>query len=168
MATVQLKAFPDLLAYLTESNVPHRGDPETQMVELPVLSPPLVGQVYIRWEKKLPFVHVVHPFVARVPPERIPEIETAICRANTVIALPGLGYEYDLRFVYMRVTVPVFEEGVVALTFQRLVRGVLQNAKDFLGPFRDIVAGKPGAEVMALAIKHKAEHDLAAQTVSKD
>ncbi len=168
MAIVQLKSFADLLEYLTESNVPHRGDPESQMVELPVLSPPLVGQIYIRWEKKLPFVQVVHPFVWRVPPERLPEVETAICRANTVIALPGLGYEYDLRFIYMRLTVPVFDEGILAISFQRLVRGVIQNAKEFLGAFSDIVAGKPGAEVMALAIKHKAEHDLAGQTVSKD
>jgi hypothetical protein len=167
MAIETLKTFADLIEYLTERNVPHRGDLASQVVELPVRSPPLVGHIYVRWEKTLPFLQVIHPFVTNVPAERVPEVETAICRANTIIPLPGLGYEHERRFVYMRLCMPIFQEGMVALSFQRLVRALIQNAKDFIGAFRDIVAGKPGAEVMALAIKHRNEHDLAAQTVPK-
>ncbi len=165
MAITRLSNFAELVEYLGENNVPHTSDPANQVVELPVTSPPLSGLLYIRWERKLPYVQIIHPFVANVPEDRVHEIEGAICRANTVIALPGLGFEYDRRFVYMRLCVPMYEEGMLAGSFQRQVLGVLQNAKDFIGPFRDIVAGKPGAEVMALAVKHRAEHDLAGQTV---
>jgi hypothetical protein len=162
MAITRLTQFSDLVEYLAENNVPHKSDPAHQVVELPVTSPPLAGMLYIRWEKKLPYVQIIHPFVANVPENRISEVETALCRANTIIPLPGLGFEYEKRFVYMRLCVPMYDEGMLATSFQRQVIGVLQNAKDFIAAFRDIVAGSPGTEVMALAVKHRLAAEAAA------
>jgi hypothetical protein len=162
MATTRLTHFPDLLAFLGENHVSHRLDGANQLIELPVGAPPLSGVLYIRWEKKLPFVQLIYPFVGDVPADRVREVETAICRANTMSALPGLGYEYEKRFIYMRLCVPVFDEGVLASSFQRQLLGVVQNAKDFVGAFRDIIAGQPGAEIMALAVNHKNLADAAA------
>lgn len=163
MAITRLTKYSDLVEYLAENNVPHKTDPANQVVELPVTSPPLTGVLYIRWEKKLPYVQIIHPFVGNVPENRITDVETALCRANTIIPLPGLGFEYEKRFVYMRLCVPMYEEGMLASSFQRQVIGVLQNAKDFVGAFRDVVGGSPGTEVMALAVKHRMATDTAAQ-----
>jgi hypothetical protein len=159
MAVTQLHRFADLLLYLEEDKVPHKSDVAQQVVELPVIVAPLSGVVYIRWELKLPYIQIIHPFVAGVPEDRVQDVESAICHANTTIALPGLGFEYGKRFVYMRLCVPVYEEGILATSFKRQVLGVLQNARDFLEPFRDVVAGRPGSEILALAVKHKAQLD---------
>jgi hypothetical protein len=156
MPITQLHNFDDFLVFLAEHRAPHRADTDNKVVEMPV-HPPLTGVLYIRWEKRLPYVQIIHPFVTDVPEARIRDVETAICRANTIIPLPGLGFEYEKRFVYMRLCVPMYEEGMLGSSFQRQIIGVLQNAKDFTGPFKDIVAGEPGTEVMALAVKHKVD-----------
>jgi hypothetical protein len=167
MATTQLNKFSDIDAFLSENNVPHKSDLTSQAIELPVTTPPLSGVMYVRWDRKLPYVQLVYPFVGYVPAERVQEVESGICHANTVIPLPGFGFEYEKRFVYMRLCVPIFEEGMLVSSFQRLLLGVLQNAKDFIGPFRDVVAGQEGAQIMALAVKHKNELDAGNQTVPK-
>jgi hypothetical protein len=164
MAITRLTNFTELVEYLSENSVPHASDPAGQVVELPVTSPPLSGMLYIRWERKLPYVQIIHPFIGNVPEDRIRAVETAICRANTIIALPGLGYEYDKRFIYMRLCVPMYEEGMASASFQRQILAVLQNARDFIAAFRDIVAGAPGEQIMALAVKHKTETEASTAT----
>jgi len=157
MATTRLNKFSDIDAFLSENNVPHKSDLTNQAIEMPVNAAPLSGVLYVRWDRNLPYVQLVCPFVGNVPPDRVREVESAICHANTVIPLPGFGFEYDKRFIYMRLCVPIYEDGILATSFQRLLLGTIQNAKDFMGAFRDVVAGHEGAEVMALAIKHKNE-----------
>lgn len=157
MAITRFTSYQDLVAYLVEHHVPHEAQPDNLVVEMPVNAPPLAGLLYIRWEKQLPYVQIIHPFVLDVPEDRIREIESALCHANTIIALPGLGFEYQKRFVFMRLCVPMYEEGMLAASFQRQVLGVLQNAKDFLAPLRDVVAGASGKDVLALAVKHKTQ-----------
>jgi hypothetical protein len=50
--------------------------------------------------------------------------------------------------------VPMYEEGMLASSFQRQVGAVIKNAGDFAGPFGEIVAGKPVKQVMELAMKY--------------
>jgi len=152
MAITRLTKYADLLEYLQENQVPHRADPAMLAVEVAVTTPPLNGALYIRWEKHLPYVQIVHPFVVDVPESRVPAVETAIIRANNIIALPGLGFHHDRRFIYMRLCVPMYEEGMLASAFQKQVMSVLNNARDFVGAFRAIVGGRPGEEIMALAV----------------
>src|SRR5262249_41063196 len=146
-------SYADLLEYLKENNVPFQADPNALAVEVPVTMPPLKGVVYIRWEKQLPYVQIVHPFVMNVPEGRIPAVETAIIRANNIVPLPGLGFHHDRRFVYMRLCVPMYKDGMLAANFQNQVLSVLNNAREFLAAFQAIVAGKPGEEVMQLAVQ---------------
>src|SRR5262249_47396897 len=110
--------------------------------------------VYIRWEKQLPYVQVIHPMVLDVPVERLAEVEHAICRANNTIAVPGFGFEYSKRFIYFRLCVPIYEEGIAAASFQRQILGAIRNARAFLLPFREVVEGKPGEEILSLAVAH--------------
>jgi hypothetical protein len=160
MPVTQILGFADLVTYLEESKVPHRKDAASQVIELPITAP-VHGVVYVRWDKRLPYVQVLLPFVTGVPDDRLHEVETAIVRANAINPVPGLGFEHAHKFVYMRLCVPVYEEGIRALSFQKQVIAVLQLAADFAAPFRDIVAGAPGASVMELAVKHAAERAAA-------
>jgi hypothetical protein len=153
MAITRLQSYPDFIEFLKDNKVPHQADPASLAVEVPVTTPPLTGKLYVRWEKHLPYVQIIHPFVTNVPENRVAAVETAIVRANAVIPLPGLGFHPDHRFVYMRLCVPMYEDGMLAANFQKQVLGVIGNARDFIGAFRAIVAGQPGENVMALAVK---------------
>jgi hypothetical protein len=148
MATARLTKFDDLLAYLRENNVPHKPDPDG--VELGLGN----SIVYVRWEKALPYVQLIHPFIGNVPRERERDLEIALCRANATIKLPGFGYDHINHILYMRLCMQLYENGVSPATFQRQVFAVLENAKQFLPPFRDIIAGAPGDSVLDLALKY--------------
>jgi hypothetical protein len=150
----RLAKFSDLLAFLEEAKLPNKADAQSQVVEVPTSSGPLKGSVYIRWEKQLPYVQIIHPMVLNVPPERLADVEHAICRANLTLPQPGFGFEYERSFIYFRVCVPVYEEGMLTTSFQRLVLGAIHTARDFLLPFQDIVGGKPGEEILRLAVEH--------------
>jgi hypothetical protein len=93
MAVTHLSRYADFVEYLNENNIPHRADAAAQLVSMPVAASAVGGLLYIRWEKKLPYVQIIHPFVVDVPDDRLHEAETAICRANNAIALPCLGFD---------------------------------------------------------------------------
>ena len=154
MPITRFRTFDDLLAFLKENNVPHKAEPEKLTVHVTVGDPQKVSDVHIRWEKDLPFVQVIFPFVPEVPADRLAEVETAICRANNQVKLPGFGLEYQHFFLYMRIVIQLAEDGVHAHVFQRQVFSVIQNASEFVGAFRDVVAGAPGKDILALALKH--------------
>jgi len=150
----RLTKFDDLIAYLQENNVPHKPDAASSSVELPVASPADAGTIFVRWEKDLPYVQVIYPFVGSVPDARVPDVESAIVRVNNTIKLPGFGYEHGNHIIYMRLCVQLYDEGISATSFQRQVFAVLQNAREFAAAFRDVVAGAPGKDVLDLAVKH--------------
>jgi hypothetical protein len=153
----RLTSFSDLIAFLDDAKLPHHADASQQVVEVPTSSGPLKGSVYIRWERQLPYVQVIHPMVLDVPAERLGDVEHAICKANGTVPLPGFGFEYGKRFIYFRLCVPMYDEGMLTGSFQRQVLGVIQNARDFLLAFRDVAAGRPGDEILELAVTHASE-----------
>jgi len=156
MAISRLSNYEELLAYLKENNVPHRPEPADQGVEVAVPQPKDAGSVYIRWEKNLPYINVIYPFAGNVPEARIPDVETAVVRANNVIKLPGFGFDHQNRLLYMRLCVQLYYGAISATAFQRQVFAVLQNAREFGEAFRDVVAGAPGKDICDLAVKHNA------------
>jgi hypothetical protein len=157
MPTARLTKYDDLVAYLKTNNVPHKPDPANLAIELPVMSPADAGAVYIRWEKDLPYVQVVYPFLGNVPAARIPDIESAICRVNATIKLPGFGYQHADNFVFMRLCVQLYEDGITPIAFQRQIAAVLENAREFVAAFRDVINGAPAKDVIELALKHARE-----------
>jgi hypothetical protein len=152
MPITRVAKFEDLLAYMTESNVPFQVDNDAKVAVLPLNEPPLVGQILIRWEKELPYAQIIYPLVRGIPPERRAEVEHAICVANNTIPLSGFGYEYKNSLVYFRLTVPMYEEGMLAQSFRRQVEAVINNSRDFLVPFQQVVAGEPGEKILELAV----------------
>src|SRR5690349_13083525 len=154
MPVTRFRNYDDLIAFLKENNVPHKAEPEKLTVHVTVGDPQKVSDVHIRWEKDLPYVQVIFPFVPEVPPNRIADVESAICRANNQMKLPGFGLEYQSCFVYMRTVIQLAEDGVAAHLFQRQVFSVIQNASELVGAFRDVVAGAPGKDILELAAKH--------------
>ncbi len=152
MSIDRIASFSDLLTLLNETNTPHRADTERQVVEIPMAAPPLKGPLVVRWEKNLPYVQIIHPIVDGVPRERRAEVVDAICRANNAIPLPGFGYHYDNNFVYMRLCVPMYEEGMLATSFRKQLASVVSNAREFMVPFQKVVQGESGERILELAI----------------
>ncbi|HKA90442.1 MAG TPA: hypothetical protein VKE22_22425 [Haliangiales bacterium] len=149
---IRIATFQDCLAYFAELKVPHKIDAATQLIEIPTELPPLVGQHYIRFEKALPYVQLIQPMVRDVPADRRAEVEHAICVANNTVPLPGFAYQYQNNFIYYRLTLPMYEEGMLATSFQKQQLSLLKNARDFLIPFRQVVDGKPGSQILDLAV----------------
>jgi len=148
----RIASFSDFITLLNETNTPHRADPERQTVEIPTTAPPLTGSLVVRWERKLPYVQVIQPMVQGVSRERRPEVEHAICRANNGIPLPGFGYAHDHDFIYMRLCVPMYEEGMLAQSFRKQLASVVSNAQQFIGPFQKVIQGEPGERILELAV----------------
>jgi len=151
MATItRITNFKELIAILEETKVPHRYEAEPQVVEIQTGLP--AGNLFVRWEKTLPYVQIIQPMVRNVPRERLAEIEHGICRANNFAPLPGFGFDYDKGFVYMRLVVPMYEEGMLTQSFNRQLRAAVQNAKEFTNAFVKVVEGAPGEQLVPLAI----------------
>jgi len=150
----RIRTFEDLAVWLDESKQRFRVDATTRTAEVTIQRPrPLSGTLQMRWDAGSPYVLLDFPFVLDVPESRIRAVETAIVRANNIIALPGLGFDYVRRNVHMHVAVPMHDDGMLATSFKAQVFGVLSVANDFLGAFQAIVAGQPGEQVMELAVE---------------
>ncbi len=151
MAITRLTKNEDLLASLTEGGIPHKDDGQGGIE----MRAPNGDMIYLRWERGLPYIQVIYPFIAGVPDDRIRDVESAICRVNNVIKLPGFGFAEDHRLIYMRLCVQLEDDGGIgAAAFARQVGAVFQNASEFAAAFRDVVAGAPGKDITELAIKH--------------
>src|SRR5687767_15334910 len=171
MATTLLTSFRDLLAYLGEQNVPHAVNAEAQIVEIPTKAPPLDGVVYLRWERDTPYVQVIKPLALNVALERIRELETALCRVNNAVVLPGFGFDYERHTLYFRLTLPVFPEGMSSSQLQRLVITCVGTARDFVVPFQGVLDGSPGCDILQAALAYQREKQaqaLAAGNAMKD
>jgi len=149
----RIRTYEDLVQYLTENKLPHRANPAELAVEVPFTNAQQTGTVFLRWGL---MPQIVYPFLANIPESRIADLETAICRVNTAVGLPGFGYEYDARFLYMRLCAPTYAEGIPAIALQRLVLAVIDNARQFAAAFADVASGSPGKDILDLARRHNA------------
>jgi hypothetical protein len=148
----RVTSFADLITLLNETKTPHRADLQRQVVEIPTTAPPLTGPMVVRWEKALPYAQIIQVMVEGVPPARVGDVEHAICRANNTVALPGFGYAVDQGFIYMRLCVPIYEDGMSTSGFRRQMASTLSNARQFASPFQKVVHGEPGDRILALAV----------------
>ncbi|HKA89705.1 MAG TPA: hypothetical protein VKE22_18710 [Haliangiales bacterium] len=147
-----MTTFQELLAFLVDNKFPHAADPATQVIELPSKAAPLPGNLFIRWETKIPFLQIIHLMIEGVPPERIPDVETAIAILNNAVELPGFGLDHANRRLYCRFTVPAFPpEGISPATLNRLGTICVAQARDFLPAFQAVVGGQPGNQIIRLA-----------------
>lgn len=144
--------YDELVKLLTEEKVTFRTDAETQVVELASgKTPPLLGNIYVRWEKAVPFIQLIQFMVDDVPAERVHEVETAIVRLNNTLEVGGFGFDHSNRRMYCRLTLPVFAEiGIEADVIQKICNGVVRNALEFLDAFKAVIADQPGEQVIEL------------------
>jgi len=150
--SVAITKFDELLKFLTDTRVPHRIDPDRQLIEVPGEGPPLPGNLYIKWEKHVPFLQLIHFMIEDVPAEREHELERAIVRLDNILEVGGFGFEYERRRLYCRLSVPVYRpEGITPTTLDRLCRGIVENARSYVDVFAQVVTGTPGDQVVAIA-----------------
>jgi hypothetical protein len=152
VATERVASYDDLLGFLGDEQVQFRHDAATQIVQLPAESGPLASSLFIRWERHVPFVQLVAPMIHEVPDDRVHELEDAVCRVNHAIPLPGFGYDFSKRFLYFRVTLARDDEGIKAELLRKMLFAVVNNARDYLEPFRAIIGGEPAARIPQLVL----------------
>ena len=150
MAIETLKTFSDLLGFLAEKRVPHQADMGAQLIEMPAKLPPLDDVLYVRWERRLPYLQIVQPVVRNVFSDRTDDVLEALCRLNDNLPCATFGLEYERRFIYLRRCLPVYEEGILATWFEREIGIVVAIARDLVRPLGQVVAGAPGARVIEL------------------
>lgn len=146
-----LQSFDDLVAFLVENKLPHRLDVAHQLVELPSNAAPLPGNLYLRWEKTVPFMQIIHFMLENLPEDRLSEVEAAIARLNNTLEVGGFGIDHEQRRLYCRLTVPVLPpDGINPMTLNQLGIGVVRNARTFVDPLKEVVEGKPGTTIIEL------------------
>ncbi len=167
--TGNITSFAELLASLAEQQVPHAFNAEARTIEIPAKNAPLDSVCYVRWEKEQPYVQIICPLALATPADRHRDLEAAICRANNALPFPGFGLDHDRGTLYFRYTVAIWPEGIVADHFQRLVLTVMGYARDFTIPFRGVLEGKPGDQILQAAVAYaQAKHAASAGSAFKD
>lgn len=143
-----LTKFEQLVAFLNENKFPHKVDVAQQVVELPSNAAPLPGNLYVKWEKTVPFLQVIHFMIEDVPEDRVRELETAIVRLNNLLEVGGFGFDHATRRLYCRLTAPAFpNDGIDPVTLNQLGTGCVRNAREFYDALRAVVDGMPGDQI---------------------
>ena len=149
--TAALQSFEQLVQYLLDNKIPYRIDEPRQLVELPSQNASLPTNVFVRWEKHVPFLQIVQFMIEGVPAGRVRELETAIVRADNALEVGGFGFDHERLRCYYRLTIPVFpHDGINPSTLIQLVQGVVRTAEDYRDAFQKIVAGTPGEQIAAV------------------
>jgi hypothetical protein len=153
--------FEQLVKFLNDNKVPNKVDVERQVIEMPSKGAPLPGNLYVKWEKSVPFIQIIHFMIESVPADRVREVETAVVRLDNQLEVGGFGFDHSHNRLYVRLTVPVFpSDGLNPMTLNQLGHGVVRNCKEFLEAFQEVIGGKPGADIVsiyeAIVLKRKA------------
>jgi hypothetical protein len=146
----RLRSFEDLVAFLNEKKIPHRGDASMQAVELGTAPPALPQSVILRWDTKVPFLQIMQPITNPVPDERVHELEAAVCRLNDIAMIPGYGYSYGTKVVYYRFAAPRYDNEIGTDTLDRAIGLVISQAAQVEPAIKKVVEGAPGANVLEL------------------
>src|SRR5258706_16411562 len=130
-----LTSFDDLVAFLAANKFPHQLDRAGQVVELPTNDPSLPGNLYLRWEKQLPFIQFIQFVIADVPVARVNDVSRACVLLNNKIEVPGFGFDDDARRLYNRTVVPVVPS-IDPMLVNRLGQGCVKQAQAFAPAFK--------------------------------
>ena len=144
-----LTSFDDLVAFLDANKFPHKLDRAGQVVELPTNDPNLPGNLYLRWDKQLPFIQLIQFVIHDVPAARIADLCRAIVMLNNKIEFPGFGFDDENRRLYNRTVVPVVPS-IDPMLLNRLGQGCVKQAQAFAPAFKAVVGGKAGTDILAL------------------
>ncbi|HKA86210.1 MAG TPA: YbjN domain-containing protein [Haliangiales bacterium] len=151
MPPTRITGFADMVELLAADGVTHVKNETEQMVQIPTELGPFKGNLFIRWDRTLPYVNAICPVVFQIPEERMAEVERACMRINHAIALPGFCVEPEQRFAYFRLTVPIEPGGMEASFYRLMMMAAVHNARDFFVALKGVVDGAPGEEALAVA-----------------
>jgi len=141
----RVASYDDLVAFLTEENATFKHDPATRTIELGVDG----GTLFVRWDVSAPYLQLIVPLIRGVPEARKGDVEEAVCRLNHALALPGFAYDFAKHFLYFRATVPYDGEGLSPGLLRHMIAAVAGTARARLASLRAVVAGDPGAKILA-------------------
>jgi hypothetical protein len=169
MPPTRITGFADMEELLKSDGVQYMKDDTERAVQIPTETGPFKGNLFIRWEKTLPYVNAICPVIFDIPADRMAAVETACLRINHAIALPGFCVDPERRFVYFRVTVPIEPGGMEAAFYRLMMMAAIHNARDFLAALQGVVAGSSPEEALAAAVQQaSAKHAATAATGFED
>lgn len=157
--------FSELVTSLKASGVPLRADEPQQLLQAPINAPPLNSVVFVRWVNQPPYLTMVLPVLDGITEARLGAIESAVCRANNGIPLPGFGIDYNHRAVVFKVSVPI-ADGVLASTLDTLFEGIIRYSRDFIMAFAKIAKEDVAPETIGKIVDEWVAADRAARTRS--
>lgn len=137
-----VRSFADLLDLLKRDGVPHEVNVETSEVVIPTQRGPLDSVLLIRWQADAGVVQMIQPLTFEVPAERLPAMESALCRLNPALVVAGFEIAYERRRVGFRTTLPLQPRGgLLPDEIQTCFRITVKTAADFLPTLSRIASG---------------------------
>jgi len=152
MADLKLiNSFSELVGSLEKAGVPIGSDDTQQLLQIPIKAPPLESVVYMRWVNQPPYLSMVLPVLDGISDARLGAIESAVCRANNGIPLPGFGIDYNHHAVVFKVSVPV-ADGVPSATLDTLIQGIVTSSRNCMMAFAKVAKEDAAPETIAQLI----------------
>jgi hypothetical protein len=153
MPPTRITGFADMEELLKADGVQYMKDDAERAVQIPTETGVFKGNLFIRWEKSLPYVNAICPVIFDIPDDRMGAVETTCLRINHAVALPGFCVDPERRFAYFRITVPIEPGGMEASFYRMMMMAAIHNARDFLAALQAVVAGASPEEAVSAAIQ---------------
>ena len=141
-----LTKFTDLVEMLAAVGVPMQPDAAEQTLRGAIKSPPLETELVLCWRD--PLLSISCRVLADVAVARLQAIESAVCRANNGIAIPGFVIDYGAKAIHFKVTL-LTVEGIEEATLRTMMEATVDYARDFLPALVKIAAGEAMPERLA-------------------
>lgn len=169
MPPTRIAGFSDMEELLKSDGVNYVKDDTERVVQIPTETGPFKGNLFIRWEKTLPYVNAICPVIFDIPDDRLAAVERACLRINHAIALPGFCVNPERRFAYFRITVPIEPGGMEASFYRLMMMAAIHNARDFMAALQGVVGGASPDEAVSAAVQQaSAKHAAMAATGFED
>jgi hypothetical protein len=122
--------------------VPHQVDPASKSVRIPTAHKGIDGVQVVRWQDQDGLVQFIQSMLRDIPAERLPAVESAVCRLNHGLAWLGLDLNHAHGMLAFRVALPLVPRGgVEAREIQAAFRTAVKVGGDLAPIMARVVSG---------------------------
>jgi len=147
----RITTYEELLALLQRDEVLHQPELRTKTVTIPTKRGELDGVMVLKWQDQDGVMQLIQTLPFEVPEDRVTELESALCRINHELALPGFGFNHEHRAAYYRMAAPTQPGGGLdAAEIRMYFEAVLRLSADFYKALKR-VASEEASAVTVLA-----------------
>ena len=140
---VLISSYADLVAYLEGDRVLHQADAAAKSVTIPTEQKGIQGFQVIRWQDADGVVQFIQSMLREIPGDRMPVLESAVCRLNHALAWLGLDLNRAHGLLAFRVALPIFPRGAIeAREIQAAFRAAVKVGADLAPVLARVVSGQ--------------------------